>query len=162
MATLLIKNGWLVDGTGAPGRGADILLRDGVIAEIEDANRLAADADEVIDAGGKLVTPGFVDVHTHYDGQATWDDQLQPSTPHGITTVVMGNCGVGFAPSRPAERTWLIELMEGVEQIPGSALADGITWNWESFPEYLDELESTSLGLSMWPPRCPTVPCDPM
>jgi N-acyl-D-aspartate/D-glutamate deacylase len=122
---------------------ADVLVRDGVIAKIADAGSLDTEGvDECIDAQGKLLTPGFVDVHTHYDGQATWDDELQPSAPHGITTVVMGNCGVGFAPSRPAERQWLIELMEGVEQIPGSALADGITWNWESFPEYLDELAS--------------------
>ena len=142
MATLLIKNGLLVDGTGDKARPADVLVRDGMIAEISPANSIkAGNADESIDAQGRLVTPGFVDVHTHYDGQATWDDELQPSSPHGITTVVMGNCGVGFAPSRPAERQWLIELMEGVEQIPGSALAEGITWNWETFPEYLDELE---------------------
>lgn len=143
MTTLLIKNGLLVDGTGSAARPADVLVREGVIQEIGDANTLPADhVDECLNAQGNLITPGFVDVHTHYDGQATWDDELQPSSPHGITTVVMGNCGVGFAPSRPAERQWLIELMEGVEQIPGSALADGISWNWESFPEYLDELES--------------------
>jgi N-acyl-D-aspartate/D-glutamate deacylase len=143
MATLLVKNSLLVDGTGSPSRPADVLVRDGVIATIADAGSLDTEGvDECIDAQGQLLTPGFVDVHTHYDGQATWDDELQPSSPHGITTVVMGNCGVGFAPSRPAERQWLIELMEGVEQIPGSALADGITWNWESFPEYLDELAS--------------------
>ena len=142
MATLLIKNGLLVDGTGNESRAADILIREGVIADIAPAGSLEdTGVDECIDAQSKLVTPGFVDVHTHYDGQATWDDELQPSSPHGITTIVMGNCGVGFAPSRPAERQWLIELMEGVEQIPGSALAEGITWNWESFPEYLDELE---------------------
>lgn len=142
MATLLIKNGYLVDGTDNAATAADILLRDGIIADIATAHSInPSSANECIDANGKLVTPGFVDIHTHYDGQATWDDELQPSSPHGITTVVMGNCGVGFAPSRPAERQWLIELMEGVEQIPGSALAEGITWNWESFPEYLDELE---------------------
>ena len=123
MSTLLIKNGILVDGTGRPTRPADVLVHDGVISEIGDANSLTSDnVDECMDAEGKLITPGFVDVHTHYDGQATWDDELQPSSPHGITTVIMGNCGVGFAPSRAAERQWLIELMEGVEQIPGSAL----------------------------------------
>lgn len=142
MTTLLIKNGLLVDGTGCAAHPADVLVRDGIISAIGAANSIADDKiDECLNAQGKLITPGFVDVHTHYDGQATWDDELQPSSPHGITTVVMGNCGVGFAPSRPAERKWLIELMEGVEQIPGSALAKGITWNWESFPEYLDELE---------------------
>jgi len=143
MATLLIKNSLLVDGTGGPSRPADVLVEDGVIGKISEANSLNTEGvDQCIDAEGKLLTPGFVDVHTHYDGQATWDDEMQPSAPHGITTVVMGNCGVGFAPSRPAERQWLIELMEGVEQIPGSALADGISWNWETFPEYLDELAS--------------------
>ena len=142
MTRLLLKNGLLVDGTGSPSRSADVLVVDGRIAQIAEANTLSVEGiDECIDAAGNLVTPGFVDAHTHYDGQATWDDELQPSSPHGITTVVMGNCGVGFAPSRPAERQWLIELMEGVEQIPGSALAEGITWIWESFPEYLDELE---------------------
>src|SRR5690606_11080995 len=94
-----------------------------------------------IDAEGRLVTPGFVDIHTHYDGQATWDPDVTPSSWHGVTTIVMGNCGVGFAPADPARRDWLIQLMEGVEDIPGTALAEGMTWNWETFPEYLDELE---------------------
>ncbi|MEZ4291919.1 MAG: amidohydrolase family protein [Myxococcota bacterium] len=95
----------------------------------------------MLDATDRLVTPGFVDAHTHYDGQATWDPELAPSSWHGVTTVVMGNCGVGFAPARPDRHAFLIELMEGVEDIPGTALADGITWRWESFPEYLDELD---------------------
>jgi N-acyl-D-amino-acid deacylase len=94
-----------------------------------------------IDAGGRLVTPGFVDIHTHYDGQATWDPEMSPSSWHGVTTIVMGNCGVGFAPADPAKREWLIQLMEGVEDIPGTALAEGMTWNWETFPQYLDELD---------------------
>ena len=100
-----------------------------------------AESRETIDARDLLVTPGFVDVHTHYDGQATWDALLSPSCWHGVTTVVMGNCGVGFAPVKPDQKEWLIELMEGVEDIPGTALADGIQWDWESFPEYLDALE---------------------
>jgi N-acyl-D-aspartate/D-glutamate deacylase len=95
----------------------------------------------VIEAGGKVVTPGFVDIHTHYDGQATWDQEMAPSSWHGVTTVVMGNCGVGFAPAKPDRHEWLISLMEGVEDIPGTALAEGITWEWETFPEYLDALE---------------------
>ena len=94
-----------------------------------------------IDADGLLVTPGWVDIHTHYDGQVTWDPEVSPSGWHGVTTIVMGNCGVGFAPARAEERPWLIQLMEGVEDIPGTALAEGMSWNWESFPEYLDEVE---------------------
>ncbi len=141
MSQILIRNAHLVDGTGAPARPADILVRDGWIAEIAEAGTLANDAGETIEAEGKLVTPGFVDVHTHYDGQVTWDPVLTPSSWHGVTTVVMGNCGVGFAPAKPDERRWLIELMEGVEDIPGTALHEGIRWDWETFPEYLDALE---------------------
>lgn len=141
MSQILIRNAHLVDGTGAPARPADILVRDGWIAEIAEAGTLANDAGETIEAEGKLVTPGFVDVHTHYDGQVTWDPVLTPSSWHGVTTVVMGNCGVGFAPAKPEERRWLIELMEGVEDIPGTALHEGIRWDWETFPEYLDALE---------------------
>ncbi len=136
MFDLVIRHGTLVDGTGAEPRRADVAVRDGRIAEIADA--IEADAGETIDASGQIVTPGFVDVHTHYDGQVTWDEVLAPSSWHGITSVVMGNCGVGFAPVHPDRRQWLIELMEGVEDIPGSALAEGISWGWESFPEYLD------------------------
>ena len=101
----------------------------------------SARASEEIDATGKIVAPGWVDIHTHYDGQATWDQEMAPSSWHGVTTVVMGNCGVGFAPAKPDKHDWLIGLMEGVEDIPGTALAEGMTWNWETFPEYLDELE---------------------
>ena len=141
MSQILIRNANLVDGTGAPARSADVLVRDGLIAEIAEAGSLANEGGETIDAAGKLVTPGFVDVHTHYDGQVTWDPELTPSSWHGVTTVVMGNCGVGFAPAKPHERGWLIELMEGVEDIPGTALHEGIRWDWETFPEYLDALE---------------------
>ena len=99
----------------------------------------------MIDATERMVTPGFVDIHTHYDGQVTWDDQMSPSSGHGVTTLVMGNCGVGFAPVRPGQEEWLIQLMEGVEDIPGTALAEGMTWGWETFPEYLDVLEQRRL-----------------
>jgi N-acyl-D-amino-acid deacylase len=140
---LLIRTADLVDGTGAPARRADIGVRDGRIEAIADAGTLeTSSAAEVIEAEGLLVTPGFIDPHTHYDGQATWDDRLAPSADHGVTTVVMGNCGVGFAPVRPNHKDVLIDLMEGVEDIPGAALHDGIQWAWESFPEYLDALAS--------------------
>ncbi|MFT7600676.1 MAG: N-acyl-D-amino-acid deacylase, partial [Acidimicrobiales bacterium] len=138
MYELVIRNGKVVDGTGAPARLADVAINDGVVAAI--GTDLGA-GDREIDATGLLVTPGFVDVHTHYDGQATWDPELTPSSWHGVTTTVMGNCGVGFAPAKPDQRDWLIQLMEGVEDIPGAALADGIDWQWETFPEYLDALE---------------------
>jgi len=139
---LVIRGGTVVDGTGAAPRTADVAVEDGVITEVGRVG--AAAGSESIDADGLLVTPGVVDVHTHYDGQVTWDPLLSPSSWHGVTTVVMGNCGVGFAPVRPGREDWLIQLMEGVEDIPGSALAEGITWGWESFPEYLDVLESLS------------------
>ena len=141
MSNILIQNANLVDGTGAPARLADVLVEAGKIAAIEEPGRIAPDGVEVIDAKGLLLTPGFVDVHTHYDGQVTWDPILTPSSWHGVTTVVMGNCGVGFAPAKADERGWLIELMEGVEDIPGTALHEGIKWDWESFPEYLDALD---------------------
>ncbi len=102
-----------------------------------------------IDADGRLVTPGFVDIHTHYDGQATWDPEISPSSWHGVTTIVMGNCGVGFAPADPAKRDWLIQLMEGVEDIPGTALAEGMSWNWETFPQYLDELDRMARAIDV-------------
>jgi N-acyl-D-amino-acid deacylase len=139
MATydLVIRAGTIIDGTGAPRFDADIALNGKTIAAI--GKNLAAGAEE-IDAKGKVVTPGFLDVHTHYDGQAAWDDRLQPSTQHGATTVVMGNCGVGFAPCKPEDRNALISLMEGVEDIPGTALHEGLPWAWESFADYLQFL----------------------
>jgi N-acyl-D-aspartate/D-glutamate deacylase len=135
---VVIRGGTLVDGTGAPRRTADVAVRDGRVVEV---GRVSSTARRVIDADGALVTPGFVDIHTHYDGQATWDSRLQPSSGHGVTTVVMGNCGVGFAPVHPYDHDQLIELMEGVEDIPGAALHEGLPWDWGSFPEYLDALE---------------------
>jgi N-acyl-D-aspartate/D-glutamate deacylase len=140
MFDLIVKGGRVIDGSGGVELVADIGVRGGKIVAVEAA--LPGEAAEVLDASGRIVTPGFVDVHSHYDGQATWDDVLEPSSAHGVTTVVTGNCGVGFAPVRPEEHEALIELMEGVEDIPGSALTEGITWGWESFPEYLDVLES--------------------
>jgi N-acyl-D-aspartate/D-glutamate deacylase len=137
---LIIRNGEIVDGSGAPSFRGDIAVRGGLIAAI--APHIDAAAEREIEAGGMLVTPGFVDVHTHYDGQATWDSHLNPSSNLGSTTVVMGNCGVGFAPCRPEDRQVLVQLMEGVEEIPGTALAEGLPWTWESFPEFLDVLAS--------------------
>lgn len=141
---LQVRGGWLVDGSGAAGRRADVAVDDGVITEV--GNDLGP-AHRVVDADGLLVTPGFVDVHTHYDAQASWDPWLTPSSWHGVTTAVMGNCGVGFAPARPDRRDWLIELMEGVEDIPGAAMAEGISWEWESFEEYLDAIGSKPLAI---------------
>ncbi len=138
MHDTIIKGGTVIDGTGDARRTADVAIDDGVISEV---GTIAAGARRTIDADGLLVTPGWVDIHTHYDGQATWDPLLTPSFWHGVTTVVMGNCGVGFAPAAPERRQWLIGLMEGVEDIPGTALAEGIDWQWETFPEYLDALE---------------------
>jgi N-acyl-D-aspartate/D-glutamate deacylase len=135
---LLIRGGTVVDGTGASARVADVAVDAG---RIVDVGRVRERARRVVDADGLLVTPGFVDVHTHFDGQATWDPHLTPSCWHGVTTAVVGNCGIGFAPARPDDHEWLIELMEGVEDIPGTALAEGIRWDWESFPEYLDALD---------------------
>jgi len=135
---LVIMGGTVVDGTGAPPRTADVAVTDGIVTEV---GRVEGSARRVIDADGALVTPGFVDTHTHYDGQATWDPHLTPSCWHGVTTAIMGNCGVGFAPVEPDRREWLIELMEGVEDIPGTALSEGIRWSWEDFGGYLDALE---------------------
>lgn len=142
MYDLVITGGTVVDGTGTPPRLADVAVQDGIIAAVSEPGQLDGEAREHIDATGLLVTPGFVDIHTHYDGQATWDPFLSPSCWHGVTTVVAGNCGVGFAPAAPDKREWLVGLMEGVEDIPGSALVEGLKWGWESFPEYLDALET--------------------
>jgi N-acyl-D-amino-acid deacylase len=139
MYDLIVRNGTVIDGTGADRKVADIAIANGRIMKV---GEVLEHAENEIDAKGKLVTPGWVDIHTHYDGQATWDPILAPSSWHGVTTVVMGNCGVGFAPVKPNDREFLIELMEGVEDIPGAALSEGINWQWESFPEYLDALES--------------------
>ena len=146
MFDLIIKNGLVYDGKGSEPFKADLAISNEKIVEIgkiEDKGR------KVIDAEGKIVTPGFVDIHTHYDGQETWDPYLRPSTYHGVTTVVMGNCGVGFSPCKPDQRDWLIGLMEGVEDIPGTALHEGIDWEWESFPEYLDALEKKPLAIDV-------------
>ena len=136
---LIIRNGMVHDGTGSAPRKADIAIKADRIAAI---GVIEGDATQTIDARGLLVTPGFVDVHTHYDGQSTWEHRLAPSSFHGVTSVVMGNCGVGFAPLRPGGQDFLINLMEGVEDIPGTVLSEGIPFNWESFPEYLDALEA--------------------
>jgi N-acyl-D-amino-acid deacylase len=134
---LILRGGTVHDGLGSPARVADVAVKDGRIAAIGTVTGTAA---EEIDARGLLVTPGFVDVHTHYDGQATWSQRLQPSSGHGVTSVVMGNCGVGFAPCRPAERNLLVQVMEGVEDVPEVVMTAGLPWNWETFPEYLDAL----------------------
>jgi N-acyl-D-amino-acid deacylase len=141
MFDLKIVGGTVVDGTGAPRFIADVGIRNGFITAVRRGGGLDGGAAETIDARGRLVIPGFVDVHTHYDGQVTWDDLVEPSSQHGVTTVVTGNCGVGFAPVRAGREAWLIRLMEGVEDIPGTALHEGMTWGWESFPEYLDVLD---------------------
>src|SRR5262249_32683466 len=138
MHDLVIRGGTVVDGSGAPPISADVAIDAGRIAAV---GAVTAPARDTIEARGLLVTPGFVDIHTHYDGQATWDPILAPSSWHGATTVVLGNCGVGFAPARPDRHEWLIGLMQGVEDIPGESLAAGLEWDWETFPEYLDALD---------------------
>ncbi len=151
MHDLIIRGGTIVDGTGAPRFAADIAIDNGRITAIslQPGGADLGDASEVVDATGKIVTPGWVDIHTHYDGQATWDDLLEPSSGHGVTTVVAGNCGVGFAPVRPGKEEWLVQLMEGVEDIPGTALHEGICWGWESFPEYLDVLDARNYAIDI-------------
>jgi N-acyl-D-aspartate/D-glutamate deacylase len=143
MAThdLIIRGGSVIDGTGAAARTADVAVSDGVVTEVSDNGRITETAERVIDADGALVIPGIVDIHAHYDGQATWDQRLQPSSWHGVTTVVMGNCGVGFAPVNDDDHNRLIELMEGVEDIPGAALDEGLPWTWNSFGEFLDAVD---------------------
>jgi N-acyl-D-amino-acid deacylase len=137
MHDLVIRGGVIVDGSGAPGRPGDVAIDGERLSQVGGG---AGAARRELDARGCIVAPGWVDIHTHYDGQVTWDPYLSPSCWHGVTTVVMGNCGVGFAPARPDRHQWLIGLMEGVEDIPGTALAEGIRWEWETFPEYLDAL----------------------
>ncbi len=147
MLDVVIKGGTIVDGTGAPSYGGDVGIRDGRIVEI---GSIAEPARESIDADGAIVTPGWVDIHTHYDGQVTWDDLLEPSASNGVTTLVMGNCGVGFAPVRPGDHDALIDLMEGVEDIPGSALSAGMPWGeWETFADYLDLLDRGRYSLDI-------------
>ncbi|MGV8995396.1 MAG: N-acyl-D-amino-acid deacylase family protein [Parvibaculaceae bacterium] len=136
---IVIRGGTLFDGTGGAGRKGDVAIDKGIIVGV---GEVSAKGREEIDATGHIVTPGWVDIHTHYDGQATWDERMTPSSIHGTTTVVMGNCGVGFAPVRKKDHDTLIRLMEGVEDIPGAALSEGLTWNWESFGDYLDILEA--------------------
>ena len=140
MHDIVIRNGTVVDGTGSSRYVADLAVDNGLISTV--GNEISAGRRE-IDADGLMVLPGWVDIHTHYDGQATWDPYMTPSSWHGVTTTVFGNCGVGFAPVRPGSQSYLINLMEGVEDIPGTVLSDGIDFNWESFPEYLDVLGST-------------------
>ena len=137
MLDLIIKNGDIVDGTGSKAFKGDLGILNGTIVKI---GEISDEAKNIIDASGSHVIPGFVDIHTHYDGQVTWSEELTPSSNHGVTTAVMGNCGVGFAPCRPEDKERLISLMEGVEDIPHPVLSEGLPWNWETFPEYLDSL----------------------
>jgi N-acyl-D-aspartate/D-glutamate deacylase len=143
---LVVRGGTVVDGTGGPAFEADVGVKDGRIAAV---GRIAGSGAEEIDARGQIVTPGFVDIHTHYDGQATWDQRMQPSSWHGVTTVVMGNCGVGFAPCKLEDHDRLIRLMEGVEDIPFPVLTQGLPWNWESYPDYLDSLAGRAFDVDI-------------
>ena len=139
MYDLVIRNGTIIDGTGTPGKIADLAVRDGKIVEV---GKVEEAGKEEFDARGLIVTPGFIDLHTHYDGQALWSSRLNPSSSHGVTTAILGNCGVGFAPCRPQDRELLCDTMEGVEDIPGAVMSEGLAWDWESFPEYLDALDA--------------------
>ena len=143
---LVIRGGTVHDGLGSAPRLADVAVNDGLIVAVGD---VPGRGTREIDAQGKIVTPGFVDIHTHYDGQVTWEQRLAPSSGHGVTTVVMGNCGVGFAPCRPHQREMLVKLMEGVEDIPEVVMVDGLPWNWESFPDYLDALDDRHLDIDV-------------
>jgi N-acyl-D-aspartate/D-glutamate deacylase len=150
MYDLVIRNGRIYDGSGDAPFDGDLAVKADKIAAVGtvDEEQIGS-STRVIDAAGQIVTPGFVDAHTHYDGQVTWDPYVSPSTFHGVTTIVTGNCGVGFAPCRPEQRDWLIGLMEGVEDIPGTALHEGIKWNWETFPEYIDALGNSPLAIDV-------------
>ncbi|MAD06662.1 MAG: amidohydrolase [Gammaproteobacteria bacterium] len=143
---LVIRSGSVIDGTGRPALTADVAVKDGIIVEV---GKVAGRGAQEVSADGALVTPGFVDIHTHYDGQATWSNRMSPSSHHGVTSVVMGNCGVGFAPVRDTDHDLLIELMEGVEDIPGVALSEGLSWEWESFPDYLDYLSKRHFDMDI-------------
>ncbi|WP_336971091.1 N-acyl-D-amino-acid deacylase family protein [Sphingobium aromaticiconvertens] len=153
MMDLVIRGGTVIDGNGGTPYAADVGVSDGRIAAIGDV----APGREEIDARGLMVTPGFVDIHTHYDGQVTWSETLAPSSSHGVTTVVIGNCGVGFAPCRPDDRAALINVMEGVEDIPEAVMARGLPWNWESFPEFMDALDARSwdIDVAVYVPHSP-------
>src|SRR5690554_3479783 len=146
MHDLILRGGTIIDGTGTTARKADVAITGSTITGV--GKNLGA-AREEIDVSGLLVTPGWVDIHAHYDGQVTWDPAITPAGWSGTTTVVIGNCGVGFAPVRPDHHEFLIQLMEGVEDIPGTALAEGISWEWETFPEYLDALERRSFAIDI-------------
>jgi N-acyl-D-aspartate/D-glutamate deacylase len=152
---LVIRNGVVMDGTGAPGREADVAVAGARIAVV---GPIAGKGRNEIDATGRIVTPGFVDIHTHYDGQVTWENRMVPSSSHGVTTVVMGNCGVGFAPCRPTDHDLLIQLMEGVEDIPYPVLSEGVPWQWESYPDYLDFLAGRRYDMDI----CGYVPHAPL
>jgi N-acyl-D-aspartate/D-glutamate deacylase len=145
-ADVVIRSGTIHDGSGRPGFKADLAICGSLVTAI--GQNLPKGREE-IDASGLLVTPGFVDIHTHYDGQATWENSLRPSSQHGVTTVVAGNCGVGFAPCRPDDRETMIRVMEGVEDIPDIVMAAGLPWNWETFPDYLDALAARELDIDI-------------
>ena len=146
MADLVIRGGTIIDGTGGAPIESDIAVVDGKISEV--GNDLAKGVEE-IDAKGKIVTPGFIDPHTHYDAQITWSKSLSPSSWNGVTTAMVGNCGVGFAPCKPDERDLLVKLMEGVEDIPEVVLTEGLPWNWESFEDYMDSVDGREYDLDV-------------
>ena len=155
MLDLKITGGTIVDGTGVPAFSGDVGVKDGRIVGV---GKIADPARRTIDAVGATVTPGFVDIHTHYDGQAVWDSALAPSSWHGVTSIMMGNCGVGFAPLRPGDADRLVKLMEGVEEIPGTVLYEGLDWRWETFGDYLNRLEAKSHAINV----AAQIPHDPV